>query len=50
VKDRADGENKNNTSTIGVYETIGFKKASSLVQDIGEKGFLMDDYAMEKTV
>jgi ribosomal protein S18 acetylase RimI-like enzyme len=41
--------NKNNTNAIRAYERIGFKKTGSLVQDIGS-GFVMDDYAMEKTV
>lgn len=41
--------NKNNTGAIRVYEKSGFKNAGSLVQDIGG-GFVMDDYAMEKTV
>jgi diamine N-acetyltransferase len=39
--------NKNNTDSIRAYEKMGFKKAGSLVQDIGG-GFVMDDYAMEK--
>jgi ribosomal protein S18 acetylase RimI-like enzyme len=41
--------NKNNTGAISVYEKIGFRNVGSLVQDIGS-GFVMDDYAMEKTV
>jgi ribosomal protein S18 acetylase RimI-like enzyme len=41
--------NKNNTGAIRAYEKIGFKNAGPLVQDIGG-GFVMDDYAMEKTV
>lgn len=41
--------NKNNTDAIRAYEKMGFKKAGSLVQDIGS-GFVMDDYALEKTV
>jgi ribosomal protein S18 acetylase RimI-like enzyme len=40
--------NKNNTDAIRAYEKMGFKNAGSLVQDIGS-GFVMDDYAMEKT-
>ena len=41
--------NKNNTGAIRAYEKIGFRNVGSLVQDIGS-GFVMDDYAMEKTV
>ena len=41
--------NKNNTGAIRAYEKIGFRNVGSLVQDIGG-GFVMDDYAMEKTV
>lgn len=41
--------NKNNTAAIRAYEKIGFRNVGSLVQDIGS-GFVMDDYAMEKTV
>jgi diamine N-acetyltransferase len=41
--------NKNNTGAISVYEKIGFRNVGSLVQDIGS-GFVMDDYAMEKTL
>ncbi len=39
--------NKNNLTTIKIYEKIGFKIVESIVQDIGE-GFVMDDYVMEK--
>jgi len=41
--------NKNNTTAIRAYEKIGFRNVGSLVQDIGS-GFVMDDYAMEKTI
>jgi len=41
--------NKNNVSSIRAYEKTGFKNAGSLVQDIG-RGFVMDDYKMEKTL
>jgi len=41
--------NKNNTVAIKAYDKIGFRKVGSLVQDIGG-GFVMDDYALEKTV
>ncbi len=41
--------NKNNTGAIKAYEKIGFKNTGPLVQDIGG-GFVMDDYAMEKTI
>lgn len=40
--------NKNNAAAIRAYEKIGFRNAGSLVQDIGS-GYVMDDYAMEKT-
>ena len=39
--------NKKNTLAIKAYEAIGFQKVEALVQDIG-KGFVMDDYKMEK--
>ncbi len=39
--------NKNNLTTIKIYEKIGFRIVESIVQDIGE-GFVMDDYVMEK--
>jgi len=41
--------NKNNTGAIRAYEKMGFKKTGSVIQDIGS-GFVMDDYAMEKTI
>jgi ribosomal protein S18 acetylase RimI-like enzyme len=41
--------NKNNAVAIRAYEKMGFRNVGSLVQDIGG-GFVMDDYAMEKTV
>lgn len=41
--------NKNNRRSISWYARMGFTKAASLVQDIGE-GFVMDDYRMEKTI
>jgi ribosomal protein S18 acetylase RimI-like enzyme len=41
--------NKNNVNAIKAYEKMGFRNVGSLVQDIGD-GFVMDDYAMEKTV
>ena len=39
--------NKNNTNSILAYERLGFKNLGSVVKDIG-KGFVMDDYKMEK--
>ena len=39
--------NKNNTNSILAYEKFGFKNLGSVVKDIG-KGFVMDDYKMEK--
>jgi len=41
--------NKNNVNAIKVYEKMGFRNVGSLVQDIG-KGFVMDDFKMEKTI
>ncbi len=41
--------NKNNSSTIKVYENLGFENKGSLVKDIGQ-GFIMDDYKMEKSI
>ena len=41
--------NKNNTGAISAYEKIGFRNVGSLVQNIGSS-FIMDDYAMEKTI
>jgi len=39
--------NKNNTNSILAYEKFGFRNLGSVVKDIG-KGFVMDDYKMEK--
>ena len=41
--------NKNNLNSIKAYEKFGFRNVASIIQDIG-KGFVMDDYKMEKTV
>jgi RimJ/RimL family protein N-acetyltransferase len=41
--------NKNNLNSIKAYESAGFKNIGALVQDIG-KGFVMDDYLMEKLI
>lgn len=41
--------NVNNANTIKVYEKFGFVIVASLVSDFG-KGFLMDDYQMEKSL
>ena len=43
------GVNINNTNSIKAYEKLGFKKVDTFVTDIG-KGFVMDDYIMEKNV
>jgi diamine N-acetyltransferase len=40
--------NKNNVKSIAAYEKIGFKNAGPIVMDIG-RGFVMDDYKMEKS-
>lgn len=41
--------NKNNRDSIGAYRKMDFVIDGSIVQDIGN-GFVMDDYAMRKTV
>jgi diamine N-acetyltransferase len=41
--------NKNNTSSLAWYQRMGFANIGPTVQDIG-KGFVMDDFIMEKTV
>lgn len=38
--------NKQNLSSIAVYEKLGFIRARDLITDIGN-GFVMDDYVME---
>ncbi|SFZ91874.1 Ribosomal protein S18 acetylase RimI [Flaviramulus basaltis] len=40
--------NKYNIDSIRAYEKLGFQKVRAMVTDIG-KGFIMDDYEMEKT-
>ncbi|MEL6917951.1 MAG: GNAT family N-acetyltransferase [Bacteroidota bacterium] len=39
--------NRHNTASINAYEKMGFKKMKPMITDIG-KGFVMDDYYMEK--
>jgi len=41
--------NKRNAGPIAFYERMGFRKAESLVTDIGG-GFVMDDYRMVKRI
>ena len=41
--------NKYNTNSILAYEKLGFVIRKSMITDIGN-GFVMDDYAMEKTI
>ncbi len=41
--------NKNNAGSIRAYEKMGFRNVEALIQDIG-KGFVMDDYKMEKSL
>ncbi len=41
--------NKNNASSIAWYQRMGFTSVGPTVQDIG-KGFVMDDFIMEKIV
>jgi C_GCAxxG_C_C family probable redox protein len=39
--------NRNNSSSLKTYESLGFVKSGTQIADIGE-GFVMDDYIMEK--
>jgi len=41
--------NKYNSSSIQVYEKMGFSTIDTIVQDIGN-GYVMDDYVMAKSV
>lgn len=41
--------NRFNENSIKAYESAGFEKKGELVQDIG-KGYVMDDYLMEKPI
>jgi ribosomal protein S18 acetylase RimI-like enzyme len=41
--------NKNNASSIAWYERMGFTNIGPTIQYIG-KGFVMDDFIMEKTI
>lgn len=41
--------NRNNTSTIKVYEKLGYELSGEVVKDIGG-GFVMDDFTMYKPV
>jgi RimJ/RimL family protein N-acetyltransferase len=41
--------NKYNSSSIQVYEKMGFITIDAIVQDIGN-GYVMDDYVLEKSV
>lgn len=41
--------NKRNTTSIQVYESLGFRNKKDLITDIGE-GYNMDDYWMEKPI
>ena len=41
--------NRNNISAIAAYERMGFRNLGPVVQDIG-KGFIMDDFRMEKII
>ncbi|MEQ9287388.1 MAG: GNAT family N-acetyltransferase [Cyclobacteriaceae bacterium] len=41
--------NKNNLKSKKAYEKLGFVECGTVVADIGH-GYVMDDYAMEKTV
>ena len=41
--------NRNNISTIKVYEKMGYKISGEVVKDIGN-GFVMDDFTMYKPV
>ena len=41
--------NRNNTTTIAIYEHLGFRKVREQVTDIGN-GFVMDDYVFEYSI
>ncbi len=41
--------NKYNTNSIKAYEKVGFVNMGAVQKDIGN-GFIMDDYAMKKTI
>jgi ribosomal protein S18 acetylase RimI-like enzyme len=41
--------NRNNSSSIAAYESLGFTKIRTQIADIGS-GFVMDDYIMEKSI
>jgi len=41
--------NRNNISTIKVYEKMGYKVSGEVIKDIGN-GFVMDDFTMYKPV
>lgn len=41
--------NRNNSSSIAVYEKKGFRTVREQISDIGN-GFVMDDYIMEKEI
>jgi len=41
--------NRNNGTSIKIYENLGFEKIRTQVADIGS-GYVMDDFVMEKTI
>ncbi|MGB4659292.1 MAG: GNAT family N-acetyltransferase [Mobilitalea sp.] len=41
--------NRNNETSIKIYENLGFKKIRTQVADIGS-GYVMDDFVMEKAI
>ena len=41
--------NKANTSSINVYDHLGFKRIDAVINDIGN-GYVMDDYIMELNI
>jgi len=41
--------NKNNVNSIAAYKKMDFKNSGPVVKDIG-KGFIMDDYLLEKVL
>lgn len=43
------GVNRFNTNSIEAYKKMGFKIVGEMITDIG-KGFVMDDYKMEKLI
>ena len=41
--------NRDNTKSINIYQSLGFRKVDTRVKDIGD-GYVMDDYVMAREV